>query len=614
MSDNHYVLKTTDLEFDEVLPHIVTFYRKGLLAPFIGSGMSRPTCTSWTAMLSKLAEETGLPHASFGRDEIVPSTTLYRLADLIVSALRPLLQEERAAKYRNALRAWDSTEKATVPLQTLALARLFWPLVLTTNYDDLFWSATEGRARPDIVGRKLEDCHRLLRSLDDSSPPILWALQGFLGGQREDPAGIIRDARHRLGLANQIVLGHQQYQRTINAEAHFRRAFAEVFRRRSLLFLGSGLLEDYLVNLFGEIIHHHGPGPYPHFALLSKAERERFDPWFLQTRLGIVPVFYAGHGELPAYLDHLAAAVEARTRGSRPRAATAELNQFGFDLFRGQTGDEAPFRIEISNAPLPIPDPTDGECSVVSVGRWKNEPLEGGQVRDHLAVAREKGLISDSERIDWIPLDEAPSYIFRYGSTSVFAVAARRRDLSGREHDRRDLGIIPEAINILLTKIDALGFKTVYMGAIASGRRAPWHPIHPFAQVLRGIRRFAAQRKERNLDRVCLSIVNPAVWYPILANKIPVLELISSDLVTHRVEVSDSDGGLECFSVTLRESPLLGELLMFCRMDRKRWRVTILPPATDEDTWEPQDDTVIVPTMTVALIPRQVRGARTRGA
>ena len=41
-------------------------------------------------------------------------------------------------------------------------------------------------------------------------------------------------------LAGQVVAGHQQYQNAINAHAHFRRAFAEVFRRRSLLFLGSG--------------------------------------------------------------------------------------------------------------------------------------------------------------------------------------------------------------------------------------------------------------------------------------------------------------------------------------------------------------------------------------
>ena len=64
--------------------------------------------------------------------------------------------------------------------------------------------------------------------------------------------------------------------------------------RRSLLvpFIRSGLVEHYLVNLFGEIIHYHGPGPHPHFALLNKKEKQSFDPWFLQNRLGIVTVSY----------------------------------------------------------------------------------------------------------------------------------------------------------------------------------------------------------------------------------------------------------------------------------------------------------------------------------
>jgi SIR2-like domain len=181
--------------------------------------------------------------------------------------------------------------------------------VLATNYDDFYWSATASTARPNVYGRGLEDCHRVLRSLDEATPPILWTLQGFLGGQAEKHEAIIKDTIRRRELVNQLVVGHQQYQRAINSENHFRRAFAEVFRRRSLLFLGSGLLEDYLVNLFSEIIHHHGPGPYPHFALINVKERERFDSSFLQTRLGIVPVFYKDHNDIPNYLNELSTLV-----------------------------------------------------------------------------------------------------------------------------------------------------------------------------------------------------------------------------------------------------------------------------------------------------------------
>jgi hypothetical protein len=190
---------------------------------------------------------------------------------------------------------------------------------------------------PGILGRSREDCHLVLRSLDETTPPILWALQGFLGGQVEkELEKVISDSVKRYELASQLVVGHQQYQRAINAEGHFRRAFAEVFRRRSLLFLGSGLLEDYLVNLFSEILHNQGSGPYPHFALLNIRDRERFDSSFLQTRLGIVPVFYDNHNQLPEYLNEfsklLAFWPNSTGAEARPSALGMQFDEFGFTL------------------------------------------------------------------------------------------------------------------------------------------------------------------------------------------------------------------------------------------------------------------------------------------
>jgi hypothetical protein len=266
-----------ELEFKDVLSTLVMLYRQGVLVPFIGSGMSLPTCTTWVEFLRKLAEEAGIeiPNELVEGDSIVEPQTLYRFADQTVAAIRPLRNIERARVYRNALRAWRDVDNPEIPPQTKSLASLFWPLVLSTNYDDLYWCATHPSSRPSIVGRTIDDCHRVLRALDETTPPILWVLQGFLGGQVADPEVYIKDSNRQRELLNQLVVGHQQYQRAINSEHHFRRAFAEIFRRRSLLFLGSGLLEDYLVNLFSEIIHHQGPGPYPHFVLVRTKERIR---------------------------------------------------------------------------------------------------------------------------------------------------------------------------------------------------------------------------------------------------------------------------------------------------------------------------------------------------
>jgi hypothetical protein len=48
-----------------------------------------------------------------------------------------------------------------------------------------------------------------------------------------------------------------------------------VFRQRSLLFLGSGLAEPYLLDLFSQIIELYGPSSSPHFAIAS---RGKLDP------------------------------------------------------------------------------------------------------------------------------------------------------------------------------------------------------------------------------------------------------------------------------------------------------------------------------------------------
>jgi hypothetical protein len=274
------MLESTDLEFEDVLPQLAGLYRHGLLVPFLGAGMSRNVCCGWEQMIKNLASEMGISiRGESGKNSLTPSEII-RIADEIISLLRPYKIETQIKIYQNALLAEPILK--TVPSQTQVLAELYWPLTITTNYDDLFWSACNLKERSviksgkanhkiEILGRSVEDCHTILQSLDSISSPQIWALQGFIGGQLTNPSTIIGNTDKRIELAHQLVLGHQQYQRAINAALHFRRAFAEVFRRRSLLFLGSGILEDYLVNLFSEILHNQGCGPFPHFALLKKS-------------------------------------------------------------------------------------------------------------------------------------------------------------------------------------------------------------------------------------------------------------------------------------------------------------------------------------------------------
>jgi hypothetical protein len=253
---------------------------------------------------------------------------------------------------------------------------------------------------------------------------------------------------------------------------------------------------------------------------------------------------------------------------------------------------------------LPLPRFKQGECSVVSVGRWKDRPVEGKLLESHFSNALRAGLISSYDKEKWIAVGEAPSYVYRYGDTAFFAVGARRKDLKGKRHDRRDLGIIPEAVCTVLKRIDEACYKTVHMGAVASGIQRPWHPIHPFAQTLRGIRRFTQEAECDSIKTINIYIVDPAVWYPVVGGKIPIAELLSSDLVTHRVELRDEDGNTELFALTSRESPSLDELLNHCRINSTSWKVELSPYPTDErEKRDAQGEMIIAPTMTVILTP-----------
>lgn len=78
----------------------------------------------------------------------------------------------------------------------------------------------------------------MLAALNWQTSPILWALQGYLGGQSDKRFSPARDANNSARrLEREIVVGHRHYQQVINTEPTFRRVFAEVLRRRSMLFL-----------------------------------------------------------------------------------------------------------------------------------------------------------------------------------------------------------------------------------------------------------------------------------------------------------------------------------------------------------------------------------------
>jgi hypothetical protein len=280
------------VKFEDVLPRLVTSYEAGRLVPFIGAGMSRRACADWRTLVEKLERRSWGKEQRSGpppekRDDNESPQGMIRRANAAVRRLKSRGLDDGLAAMADAV----IDEGGEVPPQTRALALLWWPLILTTNYDNYLASsiAERWKNRPFVcVGRSPEDCQRVLNSLSTAARGIVWTLQGFLDMPVKDPTWGKCE-----GLEEQVVLGHEEYRRVTYRDLHFRRAFAEVYRQQSLLFLGSGIRESYVQELFGEVVELHGPAVRPHYPIMPEGE---VDPQFMAARFQISVIQYPKEG------------------------------------------------------------------------------------------------------------------------------------------------------------------------------------------------------------------------------------------------------------------------------------------------------------------------------
>ena len=137
--------------------------------------------------------------------------------------------------FLDAIREALSGVPGPTPESTTRLAEIRWPLVITTNYDDLFFYACRNLRQNDkqdwpgeILGRSPRDCKLVYSSLTGPfDREYFWHVQGFLGGPcgqyHEDDGIRIRE------LQDQLVIGHAEYRKATNRAPDFRRCFTEVF-------------------------------------------------------------------------------------------------------------------------------------------------------------------------------------------------------------------------------------------------------------------------------------------------------------------------------------------------------------------------------------------------
>jgi hypothetical protein len=560
-------------DFDALLPRLVATYEAGRLVPFIGSGMSRPTCTDWPTFIRALEAATGRSEKA-RLDSKTPRDVLVRRANRAVRSLKRREHGEFAKKIRKSL-VTQEAGTGSIPSQTRALASIWWPLVLSTNYDNCYTAAFSDRF-PDrnlvAVGRGSEDCQRVLTSLSTAGRSLLWALQGYLHdvphtGLRPE---VTPESEHADQLEAQIVVGHEEYRRVTYRDIHFRRAFAEVFRQRSLLFLGAGLQENYLQELFGEVLELYGPGPRPHYAIIQKGE---VDPDFMLSRFQIVVVEYAKgkHDQVLRCLERLAEEV------NRPRWTPVVWSWGRIDRRNENEWTSVP-DLEVVRGPLPT-GPAEGACLAVSAGGSGEAFFLSAGIRKVV-----KG---------WGAEDAKPrrltQYLGEFPDCPVYAVRARN------EKDERGLSHIHDASLALFEHV-AKRYRCIRMQLLATGGQdkigvsdAEWK-VRNYPErfsFVQTVRAWAAWRKRHpKVDcKLALHVVLDTVYQDIASGRIDVLELLSSADIRFFVEVVSEGGEVERRLFQKMPDLTLGAVVEDLQLTAAEWTVKVTPPPSLADPW-----------------------------
>ncbi len=190
----------------------------------------------------------------------------------------------------------DTFETASKPLPPAihSLAKVKWPLIITTNYDSFIERAWPHGYLPVLTGRDIQDIIYLAGGI--AWEPHLIKLHGCL--DRYDT----------------WVLTASQYNAlVVNNPAH--ETMMKVLLSRSLLFLGYGMADKDFNPLLERLATMFPAGIGDHFAVLNEGRKHDLDIKRI-IEMGIQPIWYTfegdrqdaadcGHGEVDALLDKL---------------------------------------------------------------------------------------------------------------------------------------------------------------------------------------------------------------------------------------------------------------------------------------------------------------------
>ncbi|HLL53044.1 MAG TPA: SIR2 family protein [Myxococcaceae bacterium] len=527
------------------LRQLVSTYKTGRLVPFLGAGMSRPACPDWGGFVEALEKRAGLCQVE---------------GDLLArghAALRTLRRRD-GASLGPAIREALGTRRA-IPEQTLALASLHWPLVITTNYDDLFLSAATDNSDPQprrtsVLGRCPDHVNRVLSSLREPSESLLWALHGYVGGQSGRRNLVPEDTLRRL--ETELVVGHDEYRRLIHREPHFRRAFAEVFRQRSFLFLGSGLSDPHLLGLFAEVLELSGPNTTPHFAVVCKRDLKQINTAALAEQFGILTYVVAKHEDLPPLLREFADLV----------ATAPGLSSVSYDL--GPEGGHR--RLELARG---TPDfPPEGECVAFSAGLWNGRFFPSRAHQPVLEKCLARGLVQAEKQQP--PALKDGRVTTKFADAPVYYVVARDIAEGGGQ---RDLRVVQPATEELLETACQDGFSGVHTQVLASGSGSTVPARFALSQMIRAFANWSSRDRRSGLERLRIFIREPDLWLDVSSGRLDIAETLSAVNCRFWVEVHES---AELTTRQLELEPSTWKLAELCQrlsLTLDGWDVEVLP-------------------------------------
>lgn len=531
-----------------MLPLLASIYGMGRLVPFIGAGMSRPKFTDWKGFIDKLGKAAGVSDDSEGQIEVK--------AQRIAETIRNGHDEQDFWHIVSEALQGETSGEPGIPEQTEALAAIFWPLTVSTNYDHLFYCACRQILKdglpPVVLGRAADDCKQVVSAL--SSPfdrEIIWHIQGFLGEPcTECHPAPVEDEERLNRLRRELVIGHSEYRKAANTALHFRRCFGEVFRSRSLLFLGSSLSEDYFWNLFGEVLELCGPSPVPHFAFVH--EKDNVDARFLAEEMNITVCKYADYGKLIEWLQKLKSKIDA---------PNARISGCRVELKGGSRLELAP------HCYLPMPEPySDHAVSIVvracPAGLFDLDQDLAGQ-REELGLKFQGRHFEPDAHV----LSPAPG---------LFAVRARTKPEIESESDS-----VGAAVQELLGSLGKQ-WNTLHVHFPSAGGTVP--PIYGFIEAVRAFGTWAST-SERPLHLI--AHVGPQVMLNLNSGHINLQELLTSKLIRFWA-IASAANGVEPMRRVLYKPPetllkdVLIEVLGIDGPAAMRWSKSVCPSPTRE--------------------------------